>query len=380
MSPEASGGIAAQRPSLWAFFLASSWLWCIGMYLPALLVRDFGLPGWGVFALCNVTGATAVGALRGHVAGAVQQRVYAGWARAFSLTTIAFHTMFLAWIGAVVGDGVLGDSGVAAAGLLAALCWAAAAGLAGRGERTLLRTAAAVYAASIAALALAGLTSQWRQYQPAALHGEEPLAALPVAGAALALGFLLCPQLDLTLLRAREALGPQRRARVFVAGFGGLFLLMIVASLFYGAGIAGGWLNLWLVAHFAVQSAFTMGAHQRELARRRLAGGWVGAVAAGLGMLAGIAAAALGAGELVYKAFLACYAVVFPVAALLMWRSSEARPRATLLTAGAALALFVPGQLQGRWLLTAAGVALAAGLPWVVAQRSRRSDGGVQSI
>ena len=28
----------------WAVFLATSWTWCIGMYLPVLLVRDFGVP------------------------------------------------------------------------------------------------------------------------------------------------------------------------------------------------------------------------------------------------------------------------------------------------------------------------------------------------
>ncbi|MDB5302268.1 MAG: hypothetical protein JWO87_3931, partial [Phycisphaerales bacterium] len=43
----------------WGAFLACSWTWCIGMFLPVLLVRDFGEMGWLVFAAPNVVGAAA---------------------------------------------------------------------------------------------------------------------------------------------------------------------------------------------------------------------------------------------------------------------------------------------------------------------------------
>ena len=46
---------------LWAIYLASSWTWCIGMFLPVLLVRDYGIWGWIVFAVPNVLGAAAMG-------------------------------------------------------------------------------------------------------------------------------------------------------------------------------------------------------------------------------------------------------------------------------------------------------------------------------
>ena len=41
---------------LWAFFLACSWTWCVGMFLPVLLVRNWGIWGWVVFAVPNVIG------------------------------------------------------------------------------------------------------------------------------------------------------------------------------------------------------------------------------------------------------------------------------------------------------------------------------------
>ncbi|HTL30770.1 MAG TPA: hypothetical protein VL282_16180, partial [Tepidisphaeraceae bacterium] len=34
----------------WAIYLGMSWTWCIGMFLPVLLVRDYGFWGWLVFA------------------------------------------------------------------------------------------------------------------------------------------------------------------------------------------------------------------------------------------------------------------------------------------------------------------------------------------
>src|SRR4051812_30605350 len=45
----------------WSIYLASSWTWCIGMFLPVLLIRDYGLWGWIVFAVPNVVGAGAMG-------------------------------------------------------------------------------------------------------------------------------------------------------------------------------------------------------------------------------------------------------------------------------------------------------------------------------
>src|SRR3954467_2802578 len=45
----------------WALFLGVSWTWCIGMFLPVLLVRGYRMWGWVVFAIPNVVGAAMMG-------------------------------------------------------------------------------------------------------------------------------------------------------------------------------------------------------------------------------------------------------------------------------------------------------------------------------
>ena len=57
-APFTRGPLAAV---LWGAFLGCSWTWVIGMILPALLLRDYGLYGWFVFAVPNVLGAALIG-------------------------------------------------------------------------------------------------------------------------------------------------------------------------------------------------------------------------------------------------------------------------------------------------------------------------------
>src|SRR5437762_393098 len=82
----------------WAVYLGMSWTWCIGMFLPVLLVREFGVWGWVVFAIPNVIGAAAMGWIisreRSHQI--VQQHRAA--VEAFSVITIAFQLFFLFWL------------------------------------------------------------------------------------------------------------------------------------------------------------------------------------------------------------------------------------------------------------------------------------------
>src|SRR2546421_4737493 len=79
----------------WAAYLASSWTWCIGMFLPVLLVRDYGVWGWIVFALPNVIGAAAMGlVLKNQAASESITRLLAPACAAFSLVTISFQLYF----------------------------------------------------------------------------------------------------------------------------------------------------------------------------------------------------------------------------------------------------------------------------------------------
>src|SRR4051812_39516970 len=82
----------------WAAFLAVSWTWCIGMYLPVLMVRDFGVWAWVVFAVPNVIGAAAMAwTLSSPEASARLVEAHRTACRWFSWITITFQLFFAAW-------------------------------------------------------------------------------------------------------------------------------------------------------------------------------------------------------------------------------------------------------------------------------------------
>ena len=82
----------------WGLFCTSSWTWCIGMYLPFILLRLWGWPGFWAFFVPNVLGC----ALFGFVLDAQRSRALAarlGWACAlFSAVTIAYQCWFAGWV------------------------------------------------------------------------------------------------------------------------------------------------------------------------------------------------------------------------------------------------------------------------------------------
>jgi len=83
----------------WALFLAASWTWCIGMFLPVLLVRDYGVAGWFIFAIPNVIGSAAMGwAIHTRSASLTMTARHSGAMRSFSVVTISFHAFFIPWI------------------------------------------------------------------------------------------------------------------------------------------------------------------------------------------------------------------------------------------------------------------------------------------
>src|SRR5687768_14463818 len=94
------------RSLRWALFLACSWTWCIGMFLPVLFVRNWGILAWVVFAIPNVIGAAAMGlVIRSRETSErilLQHQPAVAW---FSLITIAFHIYFNYWF---VGNRLMG--------------------------------------------------------------------------------------------------------------------------------------------------------------------------------------------------------------------------------------------------------------------------------
>lgn len=340
----------------WGAYLAASWTWCIGMYLPALLMRDHGWAGFVVFALPNVIGAAAMGWLM--PAGDALE----GWRRRhavaiawFSRVTVGFHLYFIGMLLAgVLPLGALpagvamvmafmvvlrlapGWAGVVSAGVLgvslAAVGWlifdGSGLGDVGLGDGGLDRLALDRAGQNHAGL-MAGLRA-----------GSDGLGAVGLVGVC-GLGFGLCPYLDATFLHARAGAGRGGPA-AFTLGFGVLFASMIGLTAWYapllgptleGApGVLSGWARAALALHLTLQSAFTVAVHvDRGLAARsgskedraaREAG--PGGVGLGLasGMLLGMGfvsrflpdlpLSGMAAPEVGYRLFMTCYGLIFP--------------------------------------------------------------------
>jgi hypothetical protein len=312
-----------------AAYLACSWTWCIGMYLPVLLVRDYGVAGWAAFAVPNVIGAAAMGWVLWRP-GASERLVstHAAAAASFSVVTILFHVLFVWWVLWRLAG---------APGVLLAVASAAAFAWAGRrrGGR-LLWLGGLTFALSVATFVFAAVAGESVPLAPG--PGElDVLWLLP----AFVFGFAFNPYLDLTFHRARQAATtPHVAVAAFTLGFGLLFLLMIVFTLWYAPFVTPErltpsflqrspvdvrWVLAAVAVHMALQTGFTLGLHALELQRRlRLQrdearrGAWVGL--AGLVPLA-VTGALLVAGweqrvtsayEVGYTLFLSFYGMLFP--------------------------------------------------------------------
>lgn len=387
------------RVGLWACFLGSSWTWVIGMLWPVLLVRDYGPAGWFVFAIPNVVGAAAMGWMLSspEASRRVLER-HLGAALRFSDVTIAYHVFAVVWIYTrLMGWG--GPLAVAAAALVIT-----AGGLQRRA--VVLVGAALVTAASLAMfvawLILAGPT--WAQAAPPRLTQVDLALLMP----AMAAGFLLCPYLDLTFHRARQATEPAAGRWAFLLGFGGVFLVMIAFSLFYsgalegvmGRGPAPVLPRRWLIVlsvHLVLQAAFTIAVHLREVIRH---GGHAAAHRTASLAVAAVALAwwahaqpvrdfhGLSVGEAVYRGFLLIYGLIFPAYVWLCMLPSRSRipPHIARLMLVVAILIALPmayqGFLAGRamWVPLALAVLAAARvvLVWIFPPAS--SSGGPSSL
>lgn len=309
----------------WACYLACSWTWCIGMFLPVLLIRDYGVWGFVVFAVPNVVGAAAMGWVlqtpRSSVALVSRNR---RMVRSFTLVTCVFHVVFVSWLLRHAGGAMLLSVAIVLGAFVAYEAWWV------RGStRRLLAGSAITWCVSAALIGALCMTSA-----PTTTVGSaDGSAGLLFLAPVCVFGFALCPYLDGTFHRARISLG---RASVagFAAGFGILFLAMILGTVAYapmfradedpmrlvapdsiGAGL--------LMAHIALQSAFTIRVHGATLppqfhtpsasARWGFAGGLM---IAALHVLAGVTQSVeyhgLAISEVIYRIFMSFYGLVFP--------------------------------------------------------------------
>jgi hypothetical protein len=379
-------------PLAWAGYLASSWTWCIGMFLPVLLVRDYGVGAFVVFAIPNILGAAAMGwVLRDAPASrrllARHERV-AAW---FSSVTVVFQALFAAYIGQLFGESFPEVSGRFL--VLAIAATGSAAAFAGPGIGiTAWGLSLALFLTYLGQAGWPGI-SRWGAAAASFSDSSTPLAWLaPV----MCFGFLLCPYLDLTFHKARGSLGVGAGRAAFGIGFGLMFPAIILFTLaysgeFFGQGLPRGGEAVALVfAHLGLQAAYTAGIHLRAIATSRTGGGarslawWLaaGSVFMLLLLLAAVWRAPPESArpglrieaefEVIYRCFMAFYALVFPAYVWLCMiptrdGHSGPSPGKVLVWAGAvaiATPMFWMGFIDQRtwWLGPGLGVVLLARL------------------
>jgi hypothetical protein len=300
------------------------------MFLPVLLVRDYGVWGFVVFAVPNVLGA----AVMGWVLTRSQSVVMTRWANhrwacvCFTWVTIAFQLYFLGSMALPV----LGPVSTAwgpwpLVGLLFLLVLLGAA-IAARP-----RIGSAIVLAVSTTLLLLFLCNSGGVALPVSTDSRRLLFLAPVC----VFGFALCPYLDLTFHRARAELDERASRAAFSVGFCVFFLAMILGTLVYAAPAAGvlahpksvaGSLGALLIGgHIALQIAGTVALHKRELVLPRenewnagsglqasfLPGGLLALLALVVAdSLKGQEFFGIGSFELVYRCFMSFYGLVFP--------------------------------------------------------------------
>lgn len=359
----------------WAIYLASSWTWCIGLFLPVLLIRDYGLWGWIVFAVPNVIGAGAMGwVLRSRTTSRHIILAHGSACRWFSIVTFAFHIAFVGCILAQFLTPMIGTYLL----LIAAFTVIYVAGE--WRARADLVSPILVYALSCAMLiAYLSMMRSDRTLIPN-LHLGDPRTAGPLAPVCL-FGFLLCPYLDITFHAARQALPASAARKAFSLGFGVLFLLMIVFSAVYSQPLAKALMGgpaipeitvLAIGLHMIGQIAFTMAVHARYQSTDKLRFISLSFLVAFVVIFIAYniyGFTRLGGDEVVYRMFMGFYGLVFPAYVWLCMIPGRGRLKPTRwqLTVFAsavliALPMFWMGFILQRliWLLPGVGVVVIA--------------------
>ncbi|MGJ8676060.1 MAG: hypothetical protein ACSHX0_00940 [Akkermansiaceae bacterium] len=252
----------------WGAFLGTSWTWVIGMVLPALLVRDMGIAGFFAFALPNCIGAAAMGTVLCSKKARELPKTHTGMILVFSIVTVAYHF----YIAGYLLPNLLGPISLVLfclAGLVASafvLKWK---------DKGAIVFSLIAWAVSITCFLVSICIPS---AAPFSIFKETPLLDsnytwffLPASIG----GFLLCPYLDATFIRARARTERVSGALAFKIGFLIFFASMIVFTTAYGHELVtafGGEKNrltgVWsiiLLIHIPLQMGLTVAWHCREI-------------------------------------------------------------------------------------------------------------------
>jgi hypothetical protein len=304
------------------------------MFLPVLLVRDYGIGGWIVFAIPNVIGAAAMGwFVRDAEASRRLVKAHATAGAIFSIVTVVFQVFFGAWyfsrmFGSKGGANPLGVLCVVpTAVVFAASLLMEPRDVKGRTAMTLAMLCWIVSMVCLITFVIAhGISIP--------IAPEDPHRGLSALAAVCVLGFALCPYLDLTFHEARQQTSQQGGRVAFGIGFGILFTLMIVFTLLYARAVLSTIALTAVATHILLQLAFTIAIHLEQLHRvsRPVL------VVACIGMLMALPLGYF-TGEMIYRLFMGCYGLLFPAYVWLCmiptWRNpAKPSPRSLTVFAG----------------------------------------------
>ncbi len=230
----------------WGLYLASSWTWCIGMFLPVVLLERFGWQGFMMFAIPNVIGCAAFGyVLKTPERSKALVQKYGNLMGLFSIATIAFHALFVVLMlniheldeyARYVFYGIL-------------FCVFSSVFLS---PRVWMLLGSACFLTSLCL----GISLLPVELQPEASRPwQDVIWLLPIT----TFGFLFCPYLDPTFHRALQE-SPSKHS---FGVFGVAFSTMIVITCLYSETVLHT-LPFVLAAHLLVQATFSIIAHFRE--------------------------------------------------------------------------------------------------------------------
>lgn len=355
----------------WGLYLASSWTWCIGMFLPIVLLRWWGWPGFLAFAVPNVIGCSLFGYVLNPDSSVRFMKRFRSWIMVFAAATIAYQMWFLHDLARANNSGVLW--------VLMVLLALALAGV--RAGSRMLPIAWLAWPISVVLFVAMGSGS----LASLPTTGTLPPLSLAWAGPFMALGFLLCPYLDPTFHLALQR-SPSRHA---FAVFGITFaaMLLFTAAMFDPTtGLvttsAPMWMGVSVITwQWIMQCGFTIGAHvdavhafargpdARDPRSTVMRAGARAVLIATVAAVAGLvlllvlkalepelpalastllppAGASATTGEATYLRWLGLYGVLFPAIVLLGLRRVPLGVQATAIFGAALLAEF--GMIGGR--------------------------------
>ncbi len=242
----------------WSLYATASWTWCIGLFLPVILMQWFGWYGFLLIAIPNCIGAAAMGILLGSPEESrrfIQRHRHAMWW--FVMITIAFHLFFLSMIG----------MWFAPAEWIGSWWWLPLGALMAGILVSFIRTPAWPWIGAVAAAAgVIVFLNMCEHGSSPGWSGTRPDIDLFWLAPVFIIGFLLCPWLDAPFHRTRQ----QTKGSLSFVLLGIFFLgvLLVTSSYFWISphSMAPMLVMAWLIG----QSTFTIGANLRECSTLRL--------------------------------------------------------------------------------------------------------------